>query len=587
MMRSPAFRRTANRRQRPLVKTALGIGLGLVALLACVSTAFSARGHEGRISAAALAGGGARRLEESYPPDPFLKEPYEEDPRRWLVILHAIGICYMLLGLNTVCDMYFTGALEHMVNQWNIKPDVAGATFMAAGGSAPELFTSLIATTIVENDVGFGTIVGSAVFNVLFVIGACGLVATEEITLTWWPLFRDCSYYSVGLASLAFFAADGTVSFLEALILFIGYLVYCVIMYFNPVLEEWTDFEYWKAMRKAKEEKARKAEEEPQECPPTPPPKELSPATSSDKLDEDKAAQNAEGEGKRVTWKSSVNGNERGTGLKLDASTIPKKVRASACLTELAKQRHQERMHSLGEAGARHETQSEQGDQGWLAKAVDEVDTEASEPGDEGDGGDLMDMPSDPKDLVMWVLSLPIYAPLYYGIPVPDEKWFMCTFLVSLVWIAGFSFFLVWWVEILGTVLHVPTIIMALTVLAAGTSIPDAVSSMSVARLGEGDMAVSSSIGSNIFDILVGLPIPWMLKTAVIEGLDHRIVIKSPFLTFYVLLLLCMVLLVILSIHLLGWKLNRMLGLCMAMLYVIFLTASVSVEHFQWEFLKV
>ena len=29
--------------------------------------------------------------------------------------------------------------------------------------------------------------------------------------------------------------------------------------------------------------------------------------------------------------------------------------------------------------------------------------------------------------------------------------------------------------------------------------------------MGQGDMAVSSSIGSNIFDILVGLPLPWLM----------------------------------------------------------------------------
>merc|ERR1712176_681931 len=100
---------------------------------------------------------------------------------------------------------------------------------------------------------------------------------------------------------------------------------------------------------------------------------------------------------------------------------------------------------------------------------------------------------------------------------MPNDRWFGVTFIVSLMWIAGFSFFLVWWVEILGDVLHIPTILMGFTLLAAGTSIPDAVSSVAVARLGEGDMAVSSSIGSNIFDILVGLPVPWMVKIIFVD----------------------------------------------------------------------
>ena len=56
--------------------------------------------------------------------------------------------------------------------------------------------------------------------------------------------------------------------------------------------------------------------------------------------------------------------------------------------------------------------------------------------------------------------------------------------------------------------------VLGLTVLAAGTSVPDLLASVIVARQGKGDMAVSSSIGSNIFDVLVGLPIPWFVYSA-------------------------------------------------------------------------
>merc|ERR1711957_813623 len=123
----------------------------------------------------------------------------------------------------------------------------------------------------------------------------------------------------------------------------------------------------------------------------------------------------------------------------------------------------------------------------------------------------------------MWYLSLPIYVPLYYLTPKPTERCFLGTFVVSLLWIAGFSFFLVYCVEVLGEVLRIHVIIMGFTLLAAGPSIPDAVSSVAVARAGEGDMAVSSSIGSNIFDILVGLPIPWMIKILFVENALHGV----------------------------------------------------------------
>ena len=52
---------------------------------------------------------------------------------------------------------------------------------MAAGGSAPELFTSIIGVFISKSDVGIGTIVGSAVFNILFVIAACAFAAKEAL----------------------------------------------------------------------------------------------------------------------------------------------------------------------------------------------------------------------------------------------------------------------------------------------------------------------------------------------------------------------------------------------------------------------
>ena len=40
--------------------------------------------------------------------------------------------------------------------------------------------------------------------------------------------------------------------------------------------------------------------------------------------------------------------------------------------------------------------------------------------------------------------------------------------------------------------------------------------------IGQGDMAVSSSIGSNLFDVTVGLPLPWLLYT-IIFGRDMEV----------------------------------------------------------------
>lgn len=65
-------------------------------------------------------------------------------------------------------------------------------------------------------------------------------------------------------------------------------------------------------------------------------------------------------------------------------------------------------------------------------------------------------------------------------------------------------FFITVTVYQVGETIGISEEIMGLTILAAGTSIPDLITSVIVARKGLGDMAVSSSVGSNIFDITVG-----------------------------------------------------------------------------------
>ena len=119
---------------------------------------------------------------------------------------------------------------------------------------------------------------------------------------------------------------------------------------------------------------------------------------------------------------------------------------------------------------------------------------------------------------IKYIILLPIVATLTFTIPDVSRpgcgKWCYFSFVTSIVWIGVYSFLMVEWTEIIGNTLGIPSVVMGLTFLAAGTSVPDLLSSVIVARKGEGDMAVSSSIGSNIFDILVGLPVPWIIYTA-------------------------------------------------------------------------
>ena len=128
-------------------------------------------------------------------------------------------------------------------------------------------------------------------------------------------------------------------------------------------------------------------------------------------------------------------------------------------------------------------------------------------------------------------------------------------------------------ITLCGNAFGIPIEVMGLTFLAAGTSVPDLLSSVIVARKGLGDMAVSSSVGSNIFDILIGLPLPWLsygIYRSITEGETYvDVVADTLFLS--VLILVAMVVIVVLCIHINKWKMTKKLGIMMFVLYIVFL----------------
>jgi Ca2+/Na+ antiporter len=85
---------------------------------------------------------------------------------------------------------------------------------------------------------------------------------------------------------------------------------------------------------------------------------------------------------------------------------------------------------------------------------------------------------------------------------------------MSIAWIIFLSWILVESWVLLASSLGVSEVIIGLTVLAAGTSVPDLLSSLIVAKQGRGDMAVANALGSNIFDIGICLWIPWIVYLA-------------------------------------------------------------------------
>ncbi|XP_017156708.1 sodium/potassium/calcium exchanger 4 [Drosophila miranda] len=144
---------------------------------------------------------------------------------------------YLFILLAIVCDDYLVPSMERLCYTLRMTYDVAGATFLAAATSAPELFVAFIGTFITEGDIGVGTIVGSSVFNVLGIATVCGIFTGVTAKLDWWPISRDTMWYLASISLLGIVLIDSKVMWYEAAIMLSLYFIYLTTLIFDRKLQ--------------------------------------------------------------------------------------------------------------------------------------------------------------------------------------------------------------------------------------------------------------------------------------------------------------------------------------------------------------
>ncbi|XP_053320378.1 sodium/potassium/calcium exchanger 1 [Spea bombifrons] len=571
-------------------------------------------------------------LSTTKPPLPHAKGEYPADlfsveqRRKGWVSLHIFGMMYVFVALAIVCDEFFVPALGVITEKFQISEDVAGATFMAAGGSAPELFTSLIGVFISHSNIGIGTIVGSAVFNILFVIGTCALFSREILNLTWWPLFRDVSFYILDLIMLIIFFLDNVILWWESILLLTAYGLYVFFMKVNVQVEGWVKDQVSKRKRLVKvmalEDSTKKgngsvAGDEPK---PTEDNNRLklkpfltrggSSASlhnstirstifqlmihTLDPLGEAKFKDKAEimnnlakskvetDVKKGVKTKDEKNDGEVTNTVNVQVTPATGSEPSKEAEEERGDEDAQKNTGEEGDGGGSSGSSGEDSDDDDSDDddSEDNDDTDEDEEEEEIDEPLSLEWPDTKRKQITYLLLLPIVFPLWLTVPdvrsPKSRRLFVFTFLGSILWIAIFSYLMVWWAHQVGETIGISEEIMGLTILAAGTSIPDLITSVIVARKGLGDMAVSSSVGSNIFDITVGLPVPWFLFS-MFNGFSP-VAVSSNGLFCAIVLLFLMLLFVIFSIAFCKWRMNKFLGFTMFILYFVFVIVSVMLE---------
>lgn len=668
-----------------------------------------------------------RRLSSDFPSDNFTLAQM----RRGSVALHCVVMLYMFLGLAAVCDDYFEPTLDVLCESLSISDDVAGATWMAAGGSAPELFTSMIGVFVAKSDIGFGTIVGSAVFNVLAVIAVCAY-CVPDLPVTGWPLARDSVYYCIGILFIVSCVADQRVYWYEALVLLFMYCLYVVLMKNNEKLEGivlarigggaknekelswWAraqlkmcgviehgvvqtlifvviiinvtfiicmlflsadsdlyafaervnriismffiaemllklvvygPLSYWvdvwnaldgvlvilivveytlaqstasgavralrllrlgRVVRSAKifrlieqlrrkhvttavqtddghrNSKLKKEKEQKVEIVSIHQKKDVVYDESSEcvsKLQEQERIVCIRKE--KRSGRREIFFEKRGREQQPTSDSKPKRMRLRLIAMPDGSHKFEEYLSVRGSRVSRSFTGNfnlaivPMPGQDQQQESIDEEKSEESD----GEGLNVWAFPADSSvaSKLLFLVMSPLQIAMYYSVVSPQRSW-PCSFCLCIAWIALLSYVMVWMASEIGATANIPEPIMGLTILAAGTSIPDMLSSLAVAKKGRGDMAVSSSIGSNIFDILFGLPVPWLIKTAIVAPGTY-VSIQSDGMTIMALSLFLMVAFVILSIQHFGWKLSRKLAYLFAALYLLFLVEALLIEY--------
>jgi len=338
-----------------------------------------------------------------------------------LSFLLIVGVVYLLA---IITDEFFIVSLDEVSKRLKLPSDVAGASLMAVGSSAPELFIALVAVFRggSHGEVGIGTIVGSAVFNILVITGAAAVIA-GNMSIKHGAIERDIIFYLGSVALLLFVFWNGEILLWEALLMIGAYVGYLGLLW------------YWSRTN----------------------PEDV-----------------AEG---------TIGGHHAG---KAKTNAI---ARFNQTLTRLF----------------------------------------------------ALLMPNPEKNYV-WAL------------------------LMSVLLIAGLSWVLVENAVLLANAIGLPPIIVSLTLLAAGTSAPDLIASVDVARDGRGGMAIANAIGSNIFDVLIGLGLPWLLILLLV---DPVLLVTTEGLIVSIFLLSVTVIILYIFLNT-GLQLTRREGVALLLVYAVY-----------------
>ncbi len=132
-----------------------------------------------------------------------------------------------LVALTVGADLLVRGA-SRIASSMGISPLIVGLTVVAVGTSSPELAVGVGAAVVGQADIAVGNVVGSNIFNVLFILGLSAmvvpLIVAQQIVRFDVPLLIGCSLF-VMLISM-----DGRIGRFDGMLLFSGVIAYTALL---------------------------------------------------------------------------------------------------------------------------------------------------------------------------------------------------------------------------------------------------------------------------------------------------------------------------------------------------------------------
>lgn len=148
----------------------------------------------------------------------------EEDDRLWkLIVMIILGIICVVIGSRVTVD-----AASHIAQAFGVSDRIIGLTIVSIGTSLPELVTSVSASLKGRNDIAIGNIIGSNIFNILFVLGTASLVAPHGIAFASGFLVDGIIAIGAVVMFMLFVGKDMKLKKYGAFVMLISYVCYLV-----------------------------------------------------------------------------------------------------------------------------------------------------------------------------------------------------------------------------------------------------------------------------------------------------------------------------------------------------------------------